>query len=279
MRRAAPAYATGANAAGNLAKAGSSGAAEKRYREGLVGYLTDDKAAAAAGFEAALAADPKAVSAHLLAALSIDTDVDMPRVIRHLESLVTTAEAFPDKLMNKFLPPGRAELAMGVKITDSIEARIPFDLSGATMLLAEAYQKTGRLEDAIGLIQQLHEANPGDPAIRLSLADPLFDDKDYEGIVELTSSSQNEDNLTLALVYMRAAALSALGHQTAALDAFKEALAKTAKRDPELLATVRYDRAQAYERAGQKARAKADYERLYANDPSYRDVRERLVAL
>jgi tetratricopeptide (TPR) repeat protein len=78
---------------------------------------------------------------------------------------------------------------------------------------------------------------------------------------------------------MRAAALAALGHQTAAFDAFREALAKTAKRDPELLATVRYDRAQAYEQAGQKARARADYERLYAAAPDYRDVRDRLAAL
>lgn len=52
----------------------------------------------------------------------------------------------------------------------------------------------------------------------------------------------------------------------------------TAKRDPELLATVGYDRALAYEQAGQKARGRADFERLYANDPGYQDVRERLRA-
>lgn len=94
-----------------------------------------------------------------------------------------------------------------------------------------------------------------------------------------TIAARNEDDLTLALVYMRGAALSALGLHTAALDAFKEALAKTAKRDPALLATVRYDRALTYEQVGQKARAKADYERLYAADPGYRDVRDRLAAL
>jgi tetratricopeptide (TPR) repeat protein len=241
--------------------------------------LTGDKKAAAIGFEAALTADPKAVSAHLLAALSIDGDDDLPRAVRHLETLITTTKKFPDKLMNKFLPPGTAQLAIGVKITDFIEARVPFDLTGASLVLAEGYQLSGRLEEAIGLIQQLHQTNPVDAAIRLSLTDLLFDDRDYEGIVELTADARNEDDLSLALVYMRGAALSALGHHTAAFDAFKDALAKTAKRDPELLATVRYDRAQAYEQAGQKARAKADYERLYAMNPSYRDVRDRLAAL
>jgi tetratricopeptide (TPR) repeat protein len=276
----APAYAEGANAAAYLAKAGLfAGAGEKRYREGLVAYLTGDKAAAVAGFEAALAADPKATSAHLMAALSIDTDVDMASVIRHLEALLASNDPFPDKHMNKFLPPGQADLAMGVKLADFIEARVPFNLTGAALVLAEAYQKSGRGEEAIGLVQQLHDANPQDPSIRLSLVDVLFDDQDYEGIVELTSSARNEDDLSLALVYMRGAALTALGHQTAAFDAFKQALAKTAKRDPALLATVRYDRAQAYEQAGQKARARADYERLYASDPNYRDVRDRLAAL
>ena len=145
-------------------------------------------------------------------------------------------------------------------------------------MLAEAYQQSGRLEEAIGLVQQLHDANPADPAIRLSLADLLFADQDFGGVVELASGTRNEDDLTLALIHMRAAALHALGHETAAFDSFKEALAKTAKRDPGLLATVRYDRALAYEAAGQKARARADFERLYAVDPGFRDVRERLAA-
>jgi tetratricopeptide (TPR) repeat protein len=279
-RQAAPAMVTGAQAAPFLPKAGLfASAAEKRYREGLVAYLSGDKDTTARAMEAVLAAEPSAVSAHLIAALSIDTDMDMARAVGHLEAAVTSDAPYPDKLMRKFLPAGSSDLSMGVKITDFMSARVPFDQTGATLVLAEAYQQTNRLDEAIGLVQQLHEANPDDLAIRLSLADLLFDDRDYEGVVEVTASARNDDDLSLSLVYMRAAALSALGHQTAALDAFKDALAKTAKRDPELLATVRYDRAQALEQAGQKARAKADYERLYAADPDYRDVRDRLAVL
>jgi tetratricopeptide (TPR) repeat protein len=276
--RAAPIYADGAQAAALLPKAGLfSSAGEKRYREGLVAYLSGNRAAAATAFEATLAAEPKAVSAHLLAAISIEADADLPRVVRHLESLVTTPEPFPDKLMTKFLPPGKSELAIGVKITELMSARVPFDLTGATLLLAEAYQETGRLEEAIGLVQQLHDAAPTDPAIRLSLADLLLADGDYDAVVEVTASAHNEDDLSLALVHLRATALGGLGHSTASLDSFKEALAKTAKRDPELLAAVRYERALAYEKAGQNARARADFERLYAANPSFRDVRERLA--
>jgi tetratricopeptide (TPR) repeat protein len=275
---ATPAYASGAQAAAILPKAGLfAGAGDRHYRDGLVAYLSGDKAAAVADFEWAVADQPKTVSAHLFAALSIDADDQLPRAIRHLEAVVTSTDPFPDRLMTKYLRLGTSVLAIGVKITELISARVPVDLTGATLLLAEAYQLAGRLDEAIGLVHQLHEANPADPAIRLSLADLLLADSDFDGVIEVTAGARNEDDLSLALVHMRAAALVALGLQTAAFDAFKEALAKTAKRDPDLLATVRYDRALAYEQAGQKAKARADLERLYASDPTYRDVRDRLA--
>ena len=66
---------------------------------------------------------------------------------------------------------------------------------------------------------------------------------------------------------------------TAATDAFRDALRKTVHRDPGLLKAVRYDRALAFEQLGQRARATADLERLYAADPGYEDVRARLSAL
>lgn len=240
-------------------------------------YLSGDKAAAAKAFELALADEPKAVSAHLFAALSLEDDADLPRAIRHLEAIVTTVYTFPDKFMNKYLPPGRSELGIGVKITELISARVPVNLTGASMVLAEAYQLAGRLDEAIGLVHQLHDANPSDLAIQLSLADLLLADSDFEGVVETTTGARNDDDLGVALLHMRAASFIALGHHTAAFDAFRDALAKTARRDAELLNTVRYDRALSFASVGQKAKARADFERLYAADPSYRDVRERLA--
>jgi tetratricopeptide (TPR) repeat protein len=254
-------------------------ALEKQYRAALVAYISGDRAAALTAFEGVAAADASIVSAHLFAAISTDGDAEPARVIWHLEAVVSSNAAFPDKYMTKFLPPGKLALAMSVKITDLIEAQAPVDQTGASLALAEAYQEGGRLDEAIGLIQQLNDANPSDPVIRLSLADLLLSDNDFDGVVEVTAPARNEDDLTDALVHMRAAALFAQGHQTAAFEAFKDALAKTANRDPALLAAIRYDRASAYEAVGQKAKAKADFERLYAADPNYSDIRERLAAL
>jgi tetratricopeptide (TPR) repeat protein len=170
-------------------------------------------------------------------------------------------------------------LQLAVKITDNIQAEAPFDSVGATLMLAELYQHLGRLEDAIGLVQQLHETEPSNPAIRLSLADLYFADGDNEGVLEAASTARNDSDLGAALLHMRAAAMFAMSHPDGAFVAFKEALAKTAGRSPDLLKVIRYDRALAYQAAGQRAKAKADLERIFAIDPGYQDVRERLAAL
>jgi len=39
---------------------------------------------------------------------------------------------------------------------------------------------------------------------------------------------------------------------------------------------IRYDRAVLYEQVGRKAQARREFERLYAADPNYEDVAERL---
>lgn len=204
------------------------------------------------------------------------TDGPDSEQVRHLEALISSDAAMPDKLQMKYLPPGIVGLTLMGR-TENINAEIPFDSSGATLLLAEHYQVADRLEDAIGLVQQLYEANPSDPVIKLSLADLLMADGDHDGVVEVAAGARNDDELGAALLHLRGAALSALGHQTGALDAFKDALAKPS-RDAELLKVIRYDRALAYEASGQLGRAKQDFERIFAQDPRYLDVRERLTA-
>jgi lipoprotein NlpI len=39
---------------------------------------------------------------------------------------------------------------------------------------------------------------------------------------------------------------------------------------------IRYDRAVLYDQVGRKAQARREFERLYAADPNYEDVAERL---
>ncbi len=257
-----------------------SGAGEKRYYEGVQAYLKSDYASALAAFAACLVAEPKAASAHLFAALCVGK-LDGPDVeqIQHLEAVVGGSDPIPDRLQTKYLPPGFVELTLTVKITDMIWGQAPVGSVGATLMLAELYQAGGRLEEALGLIQQLHEAEPADTTIRLSLADLYFADQDFEGVLDAASSAINDSDTGVALLHLRAAALVQLGHMDGALDAFRQALAKTSNRDPDLLKVVRYDRALAYEAAGQPRKARIDLEKIMATDPSYLDVRERLQSL
>jgi len=168
-------------------------------------------------------------------------------------------------------------LQLSVKITENVQAQAPFSSVGAALMLAELYQLAARLEDAIGLVQQLHEADAANPVIRLSLADLYFADGDQEGVLEAASTARNDSDHGVALLHLRAAAMFAMNHQDGAFESFKEALAKTTGRDPELLKVVRYDRALAYAAAGHTAKANSDLERIYAVDPGYQDVRERLT--
>ena len=257
-----------------------SGAADKRYREGARALVAGDFAAAAQAFEATLAEDPSAVSAHFLAALAGE-HAAMPddEVIGHLEAVVASHIEMPDRLQQQYLPPAIVGLTVKAGITSHLAVELPFTSVGATLVLAEAYQERGRVPEAIGLVSQLHQHDPANAVIALSLADLLFADEDYDGVVEASAAATNDSDIGVALLHLRAAALLASGMADGAMDAFRDALAKRAGRDPELLKIVRYDRALAYERAGQRAKARADLERIYGVDPDYEDVRARLAAL
>jgi tetratricopeptide (TPR) repeat protein len=189
------------------------GAPAKRYYEGVQAYLQGDYARALNAFRACLAADPRVPSARLFAALCIGkTDGPDTEQIEHLEAVATSPDSMPDRLQQKYLPAGFVTLAMGVSITDVISGDAPFDSGGATLMLAELYQKAGRLEEALGLIQQLHEADPANPVIRLSLADLYFADLDYEGVLDAASTATNDSDIGVALLHLRAASLRALDH-------------------------------------------------------------------
>ena len=248
-------------------------AAEKRFYEGMVAYRREDWAAALAAFRAANTANPASPSPSLFGALCCVALGDNATALSLLERVVENAH-LPDTMMLKYAPG----IIMQIGVTERIIVNAPLDSVGPALALAELYQTAGRREDAIGLMQQLHEADRGDSAVALSLADLLYEDGDDEAVVELAAGVANDSGVTLGLLHLKAKSLLRQGLGPAAVTELTACLKKTRGRDAELLKEIRYDRALAYENLGQQAKARADFEKLYAEDPGYRDVKERVLA-
>ena len=253
-----------------------SGAAEKRFRDGVVAYLRQDWESAASAFQQAVDADSRNVSDDFLLGATLVRLKRFKEAAACFEHVVASDIALPDGLMQKYVP-GTMELALPV--TERISVTVGFDSIGATLVLAELYQELGRRDEAIGILQRLLEVLPDDDAVRLSLADLLYDDNDFSGLVELTQGVENRDDVTLATLHLRAKALASEGLLAPAAELLSACLRRTAGRDPELLKEVRYNRAEAYELLGDQRRAKADWAKLVAEDAFYRDALTRLEAI
>ncbi len=249
--------------------------AERRFRDGVVAYLEQRWSDAAAAFEQATASDTRNISDDFLLGNVYAKQGRTADSARSLERVVASDIGLPDELMRKYVP-GTLELQL--PITEQVTVAAPFNSVGATLILAELYQELHRLPEAIGLVQRLTKIAPDDATIKLSLADLLYDDNDFDGIIKLTDDVENRDDVTLATLHLRAKALANEGMAAPAVVVLSACLRRTAHRDPDLLKEIRYNRAAAYELLGDKRKAKTDWTKLVADDPSYRDARQRLEA-
>jgi hypothetical protein len=75
----------------------------------------------------------------------------------------------------------------------------------------------------------------------------------------------------------RARAQRALGLNEAARETLSDALRRKAGRPLELLNALRYERAEVYGELGSTKKAAEDYGRIYAEDPEFLDVAERVL--
>ncbi len=92
----------------------------------------------------------------------------------------------------------------------------------------------------------------------------------------MTAGITNETPVNTALLLYRGRALARLGLLDAAIDVFTLALRRRKDRAETLLRQLRYERAVLYEQVGSKAQARRELERVYAEEPGFEDVRERL---
>ncbi len=196
--------------------------------------------------------------------------------VRSLHQALRQADAL-GKLYAKY---GIA-LTLGMRITDELAAHIGPTRRGVLLGLVEACQELGDYRQAIEALRRLRKSAPDDVVVKVSLAELLLESapgnrQAYKNIVAMAQDLRNESPAHAALLLYKARALSGLGLHTAARDTLTAALRRKKDRSPELLRALRFERAQVYEALGQQKRARADYEKLYAENPTDHDVARKL---
>jgi len=184
--------------------------------------------------------------------------------------------------LGKHLAKYGVNFNLSVAITEEFHALcIGPNLRGVLLGLVEAYQQRAQWPQAVAALKRLQRAYPEDLVSRLSFAEVLVEvyqgrEKSYERVLQLTEGVENEDPIHAALLLYRGRALQGLGLHEAARTVFTAGLRRRKDRSPKLMGALRYQRALAYETLGQKARARREFERLFADQPNYRDVKARL---
>lgn len=166
-------------------------------------------------------------------------------------------------------------------ITEYIEAPIRLDGRGLGLSMLEALQHQKKHSEAIRLVEELYRAFPKDKVIRLTaidfIAQSLSSDKEQLNYaIELSNGIGNEEPIDTNILYLRAYVMYRLDLASAAITQLTDALRRTKNRPEEMIMDIRFLRGQILEISGERARARKDYETIFAKDPEYQDIAKRL---
>jgi len=183
----------------------------------------------------------------------------------------------PGRLLEKYNLTAGAEMP----ITGEISAFIGADRRGLLLALAEVCQQLGKTGDALNCLFELRKLAPDDMMVTLSLVEVYLDSGEddpakMKAVQNLTRGIENESPIHGALLLYRARAMRKLGLRDAARDILTKTLRRKKDRPPELMHALRYERACVYEEQGRKSRAREELEKIYAEDPDYEDIAEKL---
>lgn len=168
-----------------------------------------------------------------------------------------------------------------IQITDDVRALIGADVRGVLLALVEAFQIMNRPKDAMSCLEHLLRLDEDDVVVKVSMAELLLEHAHgnknvLDRVVRLSQGVENESEVHGTLLLFRAQALRQMGLLQGARDTLTPLLRRKKNRPDSLLHAIRYERALVYEESGKKKQARKDLERIYAQDPDFEDVAERL---
>jgi tetratricopeptide (TPR) repeat protein len=182
---------------------------------------------------------------------------------------------------------GEACLRLGVgfyltlHITEEISVHLEPGPKAVLFALVEAHQHRKEWSEAIAYLKRLWQLDPSDPVVRLSLVELYMDahpgdPSTLQSVAHLTEDIANNSEVEAALLLYRGRALRELNLADAAQGVLGAAIKVRKDRSAELLHALRYELGLTYETLGQPAKARREWEKLYADAPAYADVAHRL---
>jgi len=196
--------------------------------------------------------------------------------LHHFErSMMNTA-----RLGERFRALG-ANVNVQLQVTDELSVGVEADKLGLGLIVVEACQMTGDLDKAIKYASALSREFPRSRAASISFAEALLsaDSSSSElaeaAIIALAAIENDDQTGTIAALY-RSRLLKRQGAGNAAVETLTAALRRKKDRDPHILRRLRYERGKLHEEFGKAAMARKDFESVYAEDPRFEDVAQRL---
>lgn len=231
--------------------------ADKRYdRIAGIGGRYDDARPSAVVLDSILVAHPGG---------------DMARVRDNLAWLRSAGRRVED---DSFIATYAAGGEVSVHIAAGVDVALPLSQEILDLLLVEAYQVHGQVEEAIDVAEGLEPTT----IAAVSLAELYIEAGRFDDVIDVTNALVNEDEAATFLLVQRAAALRETGLLEAALEALREAL-RPRSRPAELRLAAYLERAQVYLAQGKKGMARKDLERVIAADAGVPGVRDLLDSL
>jgi len=244
------------------------------FVDGCRAYVEGDRARALSRFERA----DSIADADFLAGILL---IDAGRLEPARDRLAAAADN-PRRLGADFAERGLS-VSVTLPITEHFAALLEPDRRGTLLALAEVHQLLEQPDEAARCLERIRRArgSSDDVLVNLSLAELILelhphDRRVAKRVVKAAADTENESEAHAALLLYKAHALRTLGLHTAARDTLTAALRKKKDRGDELRRAIRYERALVYQELGRASRARAELEKIYAEDPEHEDVARRL---
>ena len=247
---------------------------ERAFVDGLSALNEDNEAEALQKMEVALAANPGLADAAWVAGLLRLKQESLGHAIAYLRTALDASGNLGQLFAKYGLAP-----KLKLPVTPEVTATAAPGADSTRLALVEALQLAGRPSDALAELEELVRSQPTDVFVLASFSELALDGADSasaQRVLALTAGVTNETPVHAAVLLYRGKALAKLGMDHAAVEVWTSALRRTKGRTPELLREVRYQRADSYERLGRRAQARKEWERIYSEAPTYRDVGKRL---